>query len=51
MSNLTIKCITLDEPKGSSYIKSSDRLKCKNATVNPKNNDDRKYLFYVDATS
>ena len=34
LSKLTIKCLTVNEPKGSSYIKSLDWLKCKNTTKN-----------------
>ena len=38
MSNL-INWITVDDPKGSSYIKSSFRLQGKNATLNSTNID------------
>ena len=35
-NTLTIKCAIVNEPKGSSYIKSPDWLKCKNVTISPK---------------
>ena len=35
-NTLTIKCAIVNEPKGSSYIKSPDWLKCKNVTICPK---------------
>ena len=35
-NKLTIKCAIVNEPKGSSYIKSPDWLKCENATMNTK---------------
>ena len=36
VSTLTIKCKTVNEPKGLSYIKSRDWLKCENRTINSK---------------
>ena len=47
MSELTIKCTKVNEPKGSSYIRSRHLLKCKNTTITSKKNDERcsQYAF------
>ena len=45
MSELTVRYKKVNEAKGSSYIKSSEWLKCKNATVNPKIIDNRSFQY------
>ena len=45
LSKLTIKYTTVNEPKRSSYIKSPNCLECKNATVNPKNINNRLFQY------
>ena len=45
VSKLIIKSITVNEPKRSSFIKSTDWLKYKNATVNMNNVDDRCFQY------
>ena len=41
MSKLTIKCVAVNEPKGSSFFKSTDWVIRTNATVSLQNIDDR----------
>ena len=46
-SSLSIRCDKVDEPKGSSCIKTPNLLRYKNAKINQKNIDDRclQYAF------
>ena len=42
---LTIQCVKVNEPIGSSYIKSSDWLRWKHAKINPKNINGRCFQY------
>ena len=43
--SLSIRCNKVNVPKGSSYIKPLDWVRYKNATVNPKNINDRCFQY------
>ena len=47
VSKLNIRCDKVNEPKGSSYIKSTDWLRYRNATINPKTTEDRCSQFFL----
>ena len=50
VNKLSIKCIIVNEPKGSSCIKSPDWLKCKNGTINPEVIDDECFQYALKLT-